>query len=150
MKLLVRICNGATLDWCSACDVSEWMRLVWVSFALSTILAFGAQEYGRGHPERMRQAPTVLSVTADGIENPNQPQIDFGQGSSVVRAEILLERAHFSMGEIDGKFGTNLLKTLALFIRVMSVQAHMIRNPGTMPGTTIREVPRCLLLWLQL
>ena len=56
------------------------------------------------------------AFSAEEINNSNQPDLKPGDhNSAVVRAQILLARAHFSCGEIDGDFGLNLQKALANF-----------------------------------
>ena len=50
------------------------------------------------------------------INNSSQPEIRAGaKGAAVTRAQILLDQAHFSCGEIDGEFGSNLEKAVTAF-----------------------------------
>jgi lipoprotein-anchoring transpeptidase ErfK/SrfK len=80
-----------------------------VSFALFLAFTAGAQGH-RGTAERIQQPLFEAAAT----NNPDQPEVSRGdKGSAVLRAQILLDRQHFSCGQLDGDFGTNLQKTVS-------------------------------------
>lgn len=102
------------------------MRYNRATFALTiTItLGFGTQVYAG----RQRRP----AFEAASIANPVQPDLAAGRtGSGVVRAQILLGRAHFSCGEIDGSFGSNLLKTVSAYQQERHLPATGIVNAAT-------------------
>jgi len=67
-------------------------------------------------PATAKKTPAPVRFDAEAINNPAQSEIYPGaKGSAVVRAQILLARAHFSCGEIDGYYGTNLGKAVSAY-----------------------------------
>src|ERR1035438_514262 len=76
------------------------MTCRWVSFALSALVLHA----------------TIAAIDPAAVNNPLQGDLaDGAKGAGVVRAQILLGRAHFSCGEIDGTFGSNFQKALNAF-----------------------------------
>jgi lipoprotein-anchoring transpeptidase ErfK/SrfK len=101
---------------------------------LITILAAAVSVWGG--PPGPRRSPARISprVSAAAVNNPAAP-IPRLSGSSAVRAQILLDQAGFSVGEIDGSLGRNTLGALAAFR-----QAHNFPPADHMDQTTWRAL----------
>lgn len=87
----------------------------WTAIALSVLFLTAAHSRPRHRPAP-RETKPPLTLDANAVNDSNQSPIQQGAtGPAVLRAQILLGRAHFSCGEIDGRFGTNLETTVRAF-----------------------------------
>jgi lipoprotein-anchoring transpeptidase ErfK/SrfK len=83
-----------------------------------------------------------LALDAGAINNPQQDQIANGaRGSGVVRVQILLGRAHFSCGPIDGDFGSNLQKTVTAYQNDRHLPATGVVDAATWASLNADQAP---------
>src|SRR5260370_1043797 len=90
---------------------------------------------------RLLAAPVLwvwLVLPASGMDatsinnagyNPSKPPAQGKADALVIKAQILLDRARFSPGEIDGKLGENAQKALKAFAEVKGLASDKVLTP---------------------
>lgn len=86
-----------------------------------------------------RARAPVASLTLDAVNDANlaQPVGPKAKGAAVLRAQVLLDRARFSPGEIDAAFGSNMHKAIAAFQK-----ANGLNPSGTVDAPTWQTLIR--------
>jgi hypothetical protein len=82
----------------------EFAKMHWNFVVLFFIILAGAAVAEPLEIETVNEAQLHLPLPAKEHINP-----------ILIKAQVLLDRAHFSPGEIDGKFGDNFKKALIAF-----------------------------------
>ena len=110
-----------------------------LAIALS-VVSFSGDAAGR-HPARSRKAPSHKAgkveapIDATAVNDPGLTEVvgPGARGAAVLRAQILLARAHFSCGEVDARYGANLRGAIADF-----QSAHGLEVSGNVGKETWR------------
>ena len=111
-------------------------------FSLSLILCLPAA--AQASKASKANAPAV--AFGDAILDSNQVGAigPHAKGPAVARAQILLDRAHFSCGEIDGDYGTNLEKTVSAFQHARGLPVNGAVGPETWAALNADQAPALL------
>ncbi len=94
-----------------------------IAFALAILPAF-AQAPATPEPAAEPAATPAASapaaaagaaITPENVNASGHAIVEGGRGAAVLRAQILLDRANFSPGEIDGAYGSNVRRAINFF-----------------------------------
>ena len=105
-----------------------------------SVVSFSGDAAGR-HPARSREAPSheagkvKAPIEATAVNDPGLNEVvgPGARGAAVLRAQILLARAHFSCGVVDARYGANLRGAIADF-----QSAHGLEVSGNVGEETWR------------
>jgi lipoprotein-anchoring transpeptidase ErfK/SrfK len=107
-----------------------------VLVAIATVSAMpisvARSHHARTHHARTPAVSRQLKLTPEAVNDANlvTPVNAKARGPAVLRAEILLDRANFSPGEIDGGYGSNVRKAIA---------GYQASNGLTVSGTVDKD-----------
>src|ERR1039457_1623501 len=112
------------------------MGMVYLARALAVFLLAVSTAYSGGANLAVSKAPKARPQPVIHVDEVNNlATMDLigmnDDGSAVLRAQVLLDRAHFSVGEIDGIFGTNMLNSLNAYQAAHDLPTDGAMNPDT-------------------
>ncbi|HEY0179760.1 MAG TPA: L,D-transpeptidase family protein [Dokdonella sp.] len=89
------------------------------------------------HAAAPADASSTLTRDAVNAASADAPLKPGEKGAAVLRAQVLLDRAHFSPGEIDASYGTNMRRAIAGF-----QASHGLNASGEMDAPTWAELQK--------
>jgi lipoprotein-anchoring transpeptidase ErfK/SrfK len=115
---------------------------VTIAFLLAAALMSAQTHRRKARLDAPRYEAEIVNATT-------QPQIEKGhKGSAVLRAQILLDRANFSCGEIDGEFGSNMAKALGAFLQSRNLPVSEVVDEAAWNALNADQAPALTLYTL--
>src|ERR1700682_523676 len=117
-------------------------RLFTAGCALVQLLLISPQAHAARHT-RVKK-PSKVSWNAAAANNAaGNPILKSAaqQGTAVLRAQILLDRAHFSTGEIDGRYGSSTRGAVAAFNVAKKINAGTTVDAATWQALNLDTAP---------
>lgn len=104
------------------------------ALALSAVSvpAFAQTDGASSDDATTRSADAGTALTAETV---NDAELDAGD-AAMLRAQVLLDRAHFSPGEIDARGGTNTTRAIAAYQRFRGLETSGELDTGTWDALT--------------
>jgi len=99
--------------------------------------------FGLASANAFAAAKTAQPLTLEAVNNPVLPETaDANAGTSaILRAQILLDRAHFSAGEIDGAFGSNMRRAIVAYQTSQKLEASGAMDAATWAALNKDDLP---------
>jgi len=98
-------------------------RLFVIGCALVQLLVISSPAFAK------KSKPAALSAAAANRADAHPLLNSSAQhGAAVLRVQILLDRAHFSPGEIDGHYGGNTVSAVAAYNLAKNIKSQTINN----------------------
>lgn len=104
-----------------------------LGFVLILVYAGSADARVRRRAAPKKKQPTPVTFDAKAANDPNLKTVvgPHSSGSATLRAQILLDRAHFSMGQIDGRYGDNMRNAIKAYQTAHELPAEGVVNAQT-------------------
>jgi len=108
--------------------------------SLLSLVSLAVQAAPHAKVKAVPPAPPTAAAANDPASSPGSELLG-GNRSAVLRAQVLLDRARFSPGEIDGRFGGNTRSAAAAFGRAKKLPAGAEFSAATWQALNLDTAP---------